>query len=307
MDTATQGAGAGALDAGEANVPVACVWRARQFSYAFPRPALVMGIVNVTPDSFSDGGCFLDRHRAIDRALQLVEEGADILDIGGESTRPGAEPVAEEEELRRVLPVIEVLAGLVRVPLSIDTYKPGVARQALAAGASVVNDIAANRTEPAMWEAVAETGAGYVAMHMQGEPATMQDAPYYRNVLAEVKAFFYDRRARLRAAGVTEDQVVFDPGLGFGKTAQHNLDLLAGLAEFGSLRRPLLLGISRKSFLGKLCGTDVSQRLPGALAGTMWAVRQGVAIFRTHDVAATVQALRLTEMVVARRQNQLGV
>jgi dihydropteroate synthase len=268
---------------------------------------MVMGVVNTTPDSFSDGGRFFSPQRAIDHAMQLVAEGADILDIGGESTRPGAEPVAEKEELRRVLPVIEVLSGLVKVPLSIDTRNPEVARAALAAGASIVNDVAANRDEPNMWELVAATGAGYVAMHMQGEPRTMQIAPHFGNVVTEVKSFFQDRLKKLQAAGVTKEQVVLDPGLGFGKTPEHNLDLLAGVAEFGSLQRPLLLGVSRKSFLGKLLGAEISQRLPGSLACTMWAAQAGAELFRTHDVAATVQFLKMSELLAARQKDNSGV
>lgn len=279
------------------------IWHGRRFRFVFPRPALVMGVVNVTPDSFSDGGHFLDPRAAVDHALQLVAEGADILDIGGESTRPGAEPVDEAEELRRVLPVIRSLAGKAGVPLSIDTQKPAVARAALAAGAAIVNDIAAAQCHPGMSAAVAEAGAGYVAMHRQGTPQTMQRSPHYEDVVREVRAFFTGCLSQLGAAGVTPDQVVLDPGLGFGKTPEHNLDLLARVAELGSLGRPLLLGISRKSFLGRLLGTEVAQRLPAGLAGTVWAAREGVQMFRTHDVAATVQALRMTEVIGARGRN----
>ncbi len=277
------------------------IWGGRSFRFVFPRPALVMGVVNVTPDSFSDGGQFLAPQAAVDHALRLVAEGADILDIGGESTRPGAAIVTEAEELRRVLPVIEALAGQVKVPLSIDTQKPAVARSALAAGVAIVNDIAAAQAQPGMWAAVAEAGAGYVTMHMQGTPQTMQLAPHYEDVVAELKAFFRDSLGQLAAAGIAPEQVVLDPGLGFGKTLDHNLDLLARLAEFRSFARPLLVGVSRKSFLGKLLGAEVSCRLPGSLACTAWAVGQGVQLFRTHDVAATVQTLRMTEAIRARR------
>jgi dihydropteroate synthase len=297
----------GAMSSGGDVVKAGCIWRAGQFTFVFPRPALVMGVVNVTPDSFSDGGRFLDPARAVEHALQLVAEGADILDIGGESTRPGAEPVGEAEELRRVVPVLEGLAGRVNVPLSVDTCKPAVARVALAAGASIVNDIAANRSEPTMWETVAAAGAGYIAMHMRGEPATMQIAPHYDDVVEAVKAFLRERLAKLAAAGVPAERVVLDPGLGFGKTVEHNLDLLAGVGDFSILRRPLLLGISRKSFVGKLLGADVTQRLPGTLAATVWARREGVQLFRTHDVAATAQALRMTEALVARCENESEV
>ena len=275
------------------------IFRARQFAFTFPRPALVMGIVNVTPDSFSDGGQFLDACAAVAHARQLIAEGADLLDIGGESTRPAAAPVSEAEELRRVLPVIEQLAAEVRVPLSIDTMKPGVAQAALRAGASLVNDVAANRADPAMWRVVAEAGAGYVAMHMQGTPQTMQQQPAYRDVVAEVKEFFGDRLARLQAAGVAAEQVVLDPGLGFGKTLDHNLQLLAGVRALTRWERPLLLGASRKSFLRSFSGDGpASARLPGSLACACWGVTQGVNIVRTHDVEATRQALRVTEALV---------
>lgn len=277
--------------------------RTRKYSFTFPRPALVMGVINVTPDSFSDGGRFLDTSSAVTHALDLIAQGAEILDIGGESTRPGATPVSEAEELRRVLPVLEQLAGRVQVPLSIDTVKPAVARAALAAGASMVNDIAANRDEAEMWRVVAETNAGYVCMHMQGTPATMQANPAYGNVVREVEAFFRDRRKRLHACGVTEDQVVFDVGIGFGKSVEHNLQLLANLGSFTRLGRPLLLGVSRKSFLGKIHGAEVAERLPGSLACATLAVAAGVQIVRTHDVAATVQAVRVAEAVIARKKN----
>jgi dihydropteroate synthase len=274
-------------------------WRAGRFTFEFPRPALVMGIVNVTPDSFSDGGRFLAPEAAVAHALELVRQGADLLDIGGESTRPRAEPVPEAEELRRVIPVIERLAASVRVPISVDTLKPAVARAALAAGASIVNDVAANRRDEAMWRVVADSGAGYVAMHMQGTPRTMQENPVYGDVVVEVGAFFGDRLDRLAAAGVTREQVVLDVGIGFGKTLDHNLELLRALGRFRCFERPLLLGVSRKSFIGKLLGAEVPARLPAALACASWAVGQGVQIIRTHDVAETVQAVRMTEALLA--------
>jgi len=258
-----------------------------------------MGIVNVTPDSFSDGGQFLDPEAAVNHALQLVGEGADILDIGGESTRPNAEPVAEAEELRRVLPVIVQLAARVRVPISVDTQKPAVARAALEAGASIVNDIAASRDEPEMWRVVSEFRAGYVAMHMQGSPRTMQQAPAYDDVVRDVDDFFASRLQLLAAAGVAPEQVALDPGIGFGKTLEHNLKLLAGVSRLTKHERPLLIGVSRKSFIGKLLGADVAARLPAALACTVAAARDGASIFRTHDVAATVQALRMAEAIRA--------
>lgn len=276
--------------------------RARQYRFTFPRPALVMGIVNVTPDSFSDGGQFLAPDQAVAHGLKLIAQGAELLDIGGESTRPGATPVSEAEELRRVLPVVEQLAAQARVPLSIDTMKPAVARAALAAGASIVNDVGANRTALEMWRLVAATGAGYVCMHMQGTPQTMQAQPAYADVIREVEDFFCDRLTRLNAAGVNADQVVLDVGIGFGKTPEHNLQLLARLGGFTKLGRPLLLGVSRKSFMGKLLGADVAERLPAALACTALAVGAGAQIIRTHDVAETVQAVRMTEAILAQKQ-----
>jgi dihydropteroate synthase len=276
--------------------------RAGPFEYVFPRPALVMGIVNVTPDSFSDGGQFLETGAAVAHALHLAEQGADLIDIGGESTRPHAAPVAEAEELRRVIPVIERLSGRLRVPVSIDTMKPGVARAALQAGASIVNDVAANRPDEAMWRIVAEARAGYVAMHMQGTPQTMQDNPVYKDVVREVGDFFFDRIRRLNDCGVPTDRVILDPGIGFGKTHEQNLQLLGDLARFTKLERPLLIGVSRKSFLGKFSGTEIPARLPAALACACLAVEAGAQIVRVHDVAETVSAVRAAEAIIASRR-----
>ncbi len=277
------------------------LFRARHFEFCFPRPMLIMGIVNVTPDSFSDGGKFLDQDAAVSQALDLWAQGADILDIGGESTRPGAIPVSEAEELCRVIPVIEKLAATVSIPLSIDTLKPAVARAALAAGASIVNDVAANRTEETMWKIIAEFRAGYVAMHAQGSPLAMPANPIYQDVVREVGEFFSGRLTRLIAAGVAAEQIVLDPGIGFGKSLEHNLQLLAGLPAFASLQRPLLLGVSRKSFIEKLSGAKLNQRLPASLACATLAVADGVQLFRTHDVAETVQAVQMAEAVLARK------
>ncbi len=275
---------------------------ARQFEFQFPRPALVMGVVNVTPDSFSNGGQFLDADRAVEQAQALVRQGANLLDIGGESTRPGAIPVPAAEELRRVIPVIERLAGSVEVPLSVDTMKPDVARAALAAGASIVNDVAANREEDAMWRVVAAVRAGYVCLHMQGTPQTMQARPVYADVVQEVGQFFDERLRRLEACGVTREQTLLDVGIGFGKTLEHNLQLLAGLGSFTKLQRPLLLGVSRKSFIGKLLGAETAARLPASLACASLAIASGAHVIRTHDVAETVQAVRMTEAILARRK-----
>jgi dihydropteroate synthase len=305
------------------------VFRARQFEFVFPRPALVMGIVNVTPDSFSDGGKFFGTAKAVAHALKLVAQGAEILDIGGESTRPGATPVGEAEELRRVLPVLEKLAAKVKIPLSIDTMKPAVARAALQAGASIVNDVAAarrggdsvrssafRRHDPdeksdrlkaglqtdAMWEIVSDFRAGYVCMHAQGAPRRMPKEPVYAGVVRDVGDFFGERLEKLNAAGVAADRVVLDAGIGFGKTLEHNLQLLAGLRTFTKWRRPLLLGVSRKSFIEKLLGANLNERLPASLACATLAVESGAQIIRAHDVAETVQAVRMAEAVLARKK-----
>jgi dihydropteroate synthase len=276
------------------------IFRARTFEFRFPRPTLVMGVVNVTPDSFSDGGRFLDPAAAVEHALRLVGEGADLVDIGGESSRPGAEPVSEAEELRRVIPVLEQVVRRVPVAVSIDTQKPVVAQAALAAGASVVNDVGASRSDPAMWETVAQAGAGYVLMHMQGTPQTMQRQAVYSDVVADVGAYFEEQLVRVQASGVALEQVVLDVGIGFGKTVDHNLQLLAQLERFKEWKRPLLLGVSRKSFIGKVTGeADPMNRLPGSLAAAVWAVLAGAHIVRAHDVAATCQALRVIEAIRA--------
>lgn len=261
-----------------------------------------MGVVNVTPDSFSDGGKFLQPQAAVDHALKLEQEGADIIDIGGESTRPHAIPVDEAEELRRVMPVLQRLQGKITVPISIDTTKPGVARAALEAGASIVNDIWASRGDVAMWKLVAETGAGYVCMHMQGTPQTMQDNPAYGDVVEDVALFFKMQLERMRGCGVPRDQIILDPGIGFGKKIEHNLELLGALGKFAHLDRPLLLGVSRKSFLGRISGGRPDERLGAGLACACWAVEAGVQMIRTHDVAETVQAVRTSEAIVARRR-----
>ncbi len=281
--------------------------RARLFTFDYPGPALVMGIVNVTPDSFSNGGAHSDAASAIAYALDLEAQGAAILDIGGESTRPGAVPVDEAEELRRVLPVIEGLAGRVRIPISIDTMKPTVARAAIDRGASIINDVGANRAGPEMWRLAAETGAGYVCMHMQGTPLTMQRNPTYQNVTSEVRAFFNERLRRLRDCGVAPEQVILDPGIGFGKRVEHNLELLGGLGALVTCGRPLLLGVSRKSFIGQVTGAELGDRLPEALACACLAVAAGVRIIRAHDVGATAQALKMTEAILENRKKHVAV
>ena len=273
------------------------IWRACDHSWEFPRPTLVMGIVNVTPDSFSDGGKFQSTGQAVEHALRLAEEGADILDIGGESTRPGAECVDEHVELSRVIPVIKKLAGQTESALSIDTQKPAVAQAAVEAGAIIINDIAANREDEAMWQLVAETGAAYVAMHMLGTPKTVQKAPQYGDVVNDVEAFFSCRMKRWTDWGMVLEQVVLDPGLGFGKTLEHNLALLVALERFTRMQRPLLVGASRKSFIGHVTKTEVNDRLPGSLACACRAAQAGVGIVRVHDVKETVQALQTWEAI----------
>ncbi|HXC34927.1 MAG TPA: dihydropteroate synthase [Candidatus Acidoferrales bacterium] len=281
------------------------LFSARQFKFVFPRPALVMGIVNVTPDSFSDGGKFLDTKVAVNHALKLAAQGAEILDIGGESTRPGAAPVSETEELRRVVPVIKELAAAFEtgkaVPpaISIDTMKPAVARAALEAGASIVNDVAAGRSGPEMWNVIREFHAGYVVMH--ASPGLHEKVAASEEVVDTVNGFFSERLNALMAFGVTPEQIVFDPGIGFGKNLEQNLRVIALLGSFLRLRRPLLLGVSRKSFIEKLFGSGVNERLPASLACAILGIESGAAIVRAHDVAETVQAVRMTEAVLRRR------
>jgi dihydropteroate synthase len=258
-----------------------------------------MGVVNVTPDSFSDGGLFLDADAAVEHGLRLTAEGADVLDVGGESTRPGAESVSEDEELRRVVPVIERLASDGRARLSIDTTKVAVARAALDAGASLVNDVSAFRFDPGMAALVAETDVGCCLMHMLGEPRTMQEDPRYDDVVSEVKAFLEERLAFAVSEGVDEERVWLDPGIGFGKTVEHNLELLRRLDEIVAIGRPVVVGTSRKSFLGKLAGgRDEGERLPGTIATNVLALERGASVFRVHDVAQNADALAVAAATV---------
>ena len=256
-----------------------------------------MGIVNVTPDSFSDGGLFVDPDAAVAHGLALAGEGAAILDVGGESTRPGAAPVSEEDELRRVLPVVEGLAAGRRI--SIDTTKLVVARAALDRGATIVNDISAFRFEPALAGLVAERKVHCCLMHMLGDPRTMQEDPRYEDVVSEVKAFLEERLAFAVREGVSEDRVWLDPGIGFGKTVAHNLELLRRLGEIVSIGRPVVVGTSRKSFLGKLAGgKPEGERLPGTIATNVLALERGASVFRVHDVAPVVDALTVAAATV---------
>ena len=266
--------------------------------------AAVMGIVNVTPDSFSDGGRFLDPDAAVAHGIELAEQGADVLDVGGESTRPGAAPVPADEELRRVVPVVERIAAATTVPVSIDTTKAAVARAALDAGATIVNDVSAGRSDPGILGVTAEAGAGYAVMHMQGEPRTMQADPRYDDVVAQVGDFLADRIEVARAAGVAEGALAADPGIGFGKTVEHNLRLLAGLPALAErVGVPVLVGTSRKTFVGKVLARAgaasgdlrVDQREEGTLATVVWAVERGASIVRVHDVLPAVRAVRLLD------------
>ena len=277
-------------------------WQCRNNEFVFPRPAVVMGILNVTPDSFSDGGDYFDQEKALRHAREMIRAGAEIIDIGGESTRPGAPEVSAEEEIRRVVPVIQRLRAETKTLLSIDTQKVEVAKAALESGVQIVNDIAANRKHDGMWRLVAEYGAGYIAMHMQGTPQTMQADPIYQDVVTEVGMFFAERLQGMQSAGVRREQVVLDVGIGFGKTLEHNLQLLGGLRHFTKYARPLVLGVSRKSFMGRLLGVEVPDRLPAALACSVDAIGQGANIIRTHDVAETVRALRMAEAILERRK-----
>ena len=260
---------------------------------------LVMGIVNVTPDSFSDGGLFLDSAAAVAHGRELLDEGADILDIGGESTRPGAKSVTLDEELARVMPVIEGLADT-GARISIDTTKAEVAKRALEAGATIVNDVAAFRFDPEIASVTAEHGATCVLMHMLGEPRTMQDDPHYDDVVSDVKAFLEERLAYAVEQGVPEEKIWLDPGIGFGKTLEHNLELIARLDEIVAIGRPVVFGASRKSFLGKLTGRQVDERLAGTIAANIIAYDRGARVFRVHDLAPTVDALKVAGATVRR-------
>jgi dihydropteroate synthase len=250
-----------------------------------------MGVVNVTPDSFSDGGLFLDPDAAITHGRELVEQGADILDVGGESTRPGAEAVSADEELGRVEPVVAGLAGAATV--SIDTSKVVVAEAALDAGAAIVNDVTALRHDPEIGGLCAEHGVGLVLMHMLGEPRTMQENPVYDDVVDDVKAFLAERLEVAVGAGVAEERIWLDPGIGFGKTLEHNLELLRRLGELRELGRPLVIGTSRKSFLGTIDGSPVGERIGGTIASSVLAAAEGADVIRVHDVAETAQAMKM--------------
>jgi dihydropteroate synthase len=274
------------------------LWQTRTHTFDLAHRALIMGVVNVTGDSFSDGGQFAGVEDAVAQARRLASEGAAIIDIGGESTRPGAEPVSEAEELRRVLPVVERLAGDTRFVLSIDTMKPGVARAALEAGAGIVNDVTGLR-EPAMREVVRTAGAGAIAMHMQGSPRDMQRAPHYDDVVAEIRNFFRQTFSACLACGIDPMRLAFDPGIGFGKTVEHNLALLRNLDAMRVEGRPLVLGVSRKSFLGKVNGSEaLADRAWPTVALTSYGRTRGANVFRVHEARPNWEALRMTEAIL---------
>lgn len=277
-------------------------------SFALPHERCrVMGILNVTPDSFSDGGRFVRLPQAIAQSLRMIEEGADILDIGGESTRPGAAPVSVQEEMDRVIPVVEALARETGTPLSVDTSTPEVMRAAVSAGAALINDVRALRI-PGALGAAAATGVPICLMHMQGEPRTMQTSPRYGpDIVDEVTGFLTERIAACEAAGIDRARLWIDPGFGFGKDLSHNLALLAQLDRLSRLGFPLVVGLSRKSMLGQMLdGNDVSERLPASLAGALWAAAQGAAVVRVHDVRATAEALRIWHAVASERAARAG-
>jgi dihydropteroate synthase len=262
---------------------------------------LVMGVLNVTPDSFSDGGRYLDHRAAVTHGLGMVAEGADLIDVGGESSRPGAAYIDERTELDRVLPVIEELAAATDVPLSIDTRKAAVARAALAAGAGIVNDVSAGRDDPDLLGVAAEAKAAVVLMHMRGTPATMQDDPRYDDVVGEIERFLADRSTAAEDAGVQHDSLVIDPGIGFGKRDEHNYTLLAELSRFTRLGHPVLVGTSRKGFIGRALGLPDHERVEGTAATVVWAVERGARIVRVHDVRHMVRTVRMTEALFHRR------
>lgn len=273
-------------------------WRCRSLTLDVAARPLVMGIVNVTPDSFSDGGKYYDPAAAVDHALKLVADGADILDVGGESTRPGATPVLLDEELRRVVPVVTELAKRTAVPISVDTMKAEVARRCLDAGAHIINDVTGLRGDPDMVRVAVESGAGVVVMHMKGNPQTMQLDPNYADVVGEIGAFFDERIAALTAAGIPRDAICLDPGIGFGKKLDHTLTQLANLGAYTRCGLPVCLGVSRKGFLGQITGRDRPERMPASLAVACFAVAQGAAqVLRVHDVAPTRDAVKVWEAI----------
>jgi dihydropteroate synthase len=274
------------------------VWRVGERSFDCSERTFVMGILNVTPDSFSDGGRFLAPEAAVRRAAEMAAEGADLVDVGGESTRPGSDPVPVDEEIERVVPVIaRIVEDLPGTPVSVDTRKPAVAAAALDAGAAIVNDVSAGR-DPAMLELVSERGASLVLMHMKGEPKTMQEAPAYDDVVGEVRGFLRERVAAAELAGIDAERIAVDPGIGFGKGLEHNLELLRRIDAFLDLERPLLVGPSRKRFIGTILNLPEDDRSEGTVGAVMWLVARGVHVVRVHDVREVSRAVRVFEAIV---------
>lgn len=287
------------LPVGTGQTQRARYWQLRRRRVQFGRSPLLMGVLNVTPDSFSDGGRFLEPQAAIEHAWRLVEEGADLLDIGGESTRPYALPVSADEELRRVMPVLEALAEQMPIPISIDTYKAAVAQQAIAAGAEIVNDVTAATEDPLMLSVVAQTGVAVCLMHMQGRPPTMQQNPQYQDVVEEVYTYLRSRRDAALEAGIPLERIALDPGIGFGKRLEHNLALLRNARRLHELGCPVLVGPSRKRFIGEVLGNLEADRRLGTVGVALGLACQGVQILRVHDVAMVRQALQLFEALGA--------
>ncbi|MEW6162819.1 MAG: dihydropteroate synthase [Nitrospirota bacterium] len=268
------------------------------FSFDFSKKTYIMGVLNVTPDSFSDGGLYLDKSSAIERAYRMVDEGADIIDIGGESTRPGSEPVSIEEELRRTIPVIETLAKEIKIPMSIDTYKSEVARVALNAGASMVNDISGLRFDPKMSEVVSEYKVPVVIMHIKGTPQNMQQNPVYEALIPEIMDYLRMGITIATRSGISEDKIIIDPGIGFGKTSDHNLEIINNLREFTFLEKPILIGPSRKAFIGKILGdVPATERLEGTAAAVAICIMNGANIVRVHDVKEMVKVAKVADAV----------
>jgi len=262
-----------------------------------------MGVINVTPDSFSDGGLYLDREKAVERGLELAEEGSDIIDIGGESTRPGSEPIPLDEELRRVIPVISELRKRIDTLISIDTTKSKVANAALDAGADIINDISSFQSDPNMFPLAAQKGAPIILMHIKGIPKTMQANPYYENVLVEVKSFLEERFTTAIASGIKKEKIIIDPGIGFGKRLQDNLALINNLQILEDLDRPILIGVSRKSFIGKILNTSPQERLEGTIASAVLSIVHGANILRVHDVASVKRAVLVAEAILNEDQS----
>ncbi|MEW6067587.1 MAG: dihydropteroate synthase [Nitrospirota bacterium] len=272
------------------------VWR--NFSLDFSEKTYIMGILNVTPDSFSDGGLYFDKSTAVRRAIEMVEEGADIIDIGGESTRPGSEPVTIEEELRRTIPVIEEIVKEINIPISIDTYKADVAKRAIDAGASIINDISGLRFDPMMPDIASEYKVPIVIMHIKGTPRHMQKSPYYEALIPEIMDYLREGIRLALESGIPEDKIIIDPGIGFGKTFEHNLEIINRLGEFTFLEKPLLIGVSRKAFIGRILGdVPVTERLEGTAAAAAIAIMNGANIVRIHNVKEMVRVAKVTDAI----------